>query len=154
MAGKNLEAKTKTSSSVFHVYDMEQTTTEDEILEAISKMTDKLEEIEITSLRTARSGGKNATIKASGKATEVLATLRHIKIGWISCRIARRSPNQNCTRCWKPGHKHWECKGPDRRLLCFNCAKTGHLRTECQEKPFCPICKKEGHRYNERTCTQ
>lgn len=151
-ANKDLKATMKKEVAIFHIYDMEEQTSEEDIISSLQKILPGEEEIEVTSIRAARNGGSNATVRLAERSAEKLAEHRHIRIGWISCRVARRLPNRNCTRCWSGGHKHWQCTGPDRRGACFNCGVTGHQRMNCTSKPFCPVCKKEGHRFNEKTC--
>lgn len=150
-ANKDLKATMKKEVAIFHIYDMEEKTSEKYIVSSLQKILPGEEEIEVTSIRAARNGGSNATVRLAERSAAKLAEQRHIRIGWISCRIARRLPNRNCSRCWSGGHQHWQCNGPDRRGACFNCGATGHLRMNCTSKPFCPVCNKEGPRFNEKT---
>lgn len=153
-ANKELETTIKRSTAIFHIYDMEQTVTPEEIKDAINSLpgTADTEDIEITSVRPSRSGGTNATVRVSTEVAKSIDEIKSIKIGWLRCRIARRQPNTNCTKCWRPGHKFWSCSGPDRSNLCFNCGKSGHNRADCKDAPYCPVCNTKGHRFNERSC--
>lgn len=63
-----------------------------------------------------------------------------LKIGWINCRLRKRTMVSRCYRCLDYGHQSRDCKGPDRTHLCFRCGKPGHKAKECKTDPNCMLC--------------
>lgn len=149
--GKTMNATIKSQYVSLNIYDIEAGATPEEIVEGIHKLAPGEEDIQV-STRAGRWGSVNATVKVPKATAAILETAKRIKIGWLNCRIVVRAPSSHCVRCWEQGHKSWDFKGTDRKSLCFNCGKEGHQRAKCEAEPYCPICNKEGHRFNERTC--
>ena len=73
-------------------------------------------------------------------ANELLETSR-IKVGWVNCRVRRRTIVERCFKCFGYGHQAGNCKGPDRGKNCYKCGETGHRAAACTAEPNCALCK-------------
>lgn len=76
------------------------------------------------------------------RATNKVAALGKIRVGWTSTRIELLAPRQMyCFRCLERGHVQANCKSTvDRSGLCYRCGGIGHQAKQCSNSPSCPIC--------------
>ncbi|XP_050512990.1 golgin subfamily A member 6-like protein 22 [Diabrotica virgifera virgifera] len=109
-------------------------------------------EIEVKVLRTNRYGEQVATIAVRPSIAEELRRYGSIKIGWVVCPIMERHNPVRCFKCLKFGHNTYECKEESRAACCYNCLQTGHTVASCGNKPYCSVCKEEGHRMDRMAC--
>lgn len=143
----------RTRSSLVHVKDLDQTVTKEEVMTAVTKLLEAGETAAVISLRAAYGSTQNAAVALSARAAHRLAVSGRILVGWQSCRVELRGPEQTCYRCWGAGHTSTVCKGPDRSKRCYNCGEEGHKKMECSSPAMCLDCGKGGHRTGARTCT-
>ena len=64
----------------------------------------------------------------------------HIKIGWISCRVRRKTEARRCYCCLGFGHMAADCREQDRSKSCWRCGEEGHVAGSCTAKPRCYLC--------------
>ena len=55
--------------------------------------------------------------------------------------ISYPSQPQTCRRCGDGGHVAYKCT----EVRCFNCQKSGHRITDCQEAELCKVCHDDKH---------
>ena len=58
----------------------------------------------------------------------------HIKIGWVSCRVRKKTVAEWCYCCLGFGHMATDYRGPDRSSIFWRCGKEGHAGS-CSKKP-------------------
>jgi hypothetical protein len=130
--------------SVF-IRNMEETTTKEEIIEALSKEIRWREDYQISDLRPYKSGMTTATAIISKKDAEILLKIRTIRVGIVRCTVEKRIKLNRCFKCWSYEHKAADCVGPDRSKACHKCGNDDHIRKECPNEESCPLCGREGH---------
>jgi hypothetical protein len=146
---KAMEVKVveRTRHTVLHVKGLDCLTTAEELVEALAKAGDCAStEVTVTSLRPAYGETQKATVKMLVAPAGKIIRAGRVKIGWIYCKVDRRTETPRCFRCWETGHMANNCKGPSRKDNCMNCGKEGHKIKDCKESPSCLKCGKEGHR--------
>lgn len=133
--------------AIMHIKDMDNVTTREEIVEALTKECGGEADHEVTSLRPAYQNTQAATIKTSEACANLLEKTGKVRIGLVRCRIKRREETPRCSRCWEEGHMIKNCKGQDFMKRCRKCGEEGHYAVRCKkEVPACIVCKVEGHR--------
>lgn len=149
----NAKATLLSRKKVFHLKNLDEVVTEDEVREAVAKeISVTPEAVEVRALRPAFAGRQNATLILAESIANKLRGVERIKVGWMACKIVERASNQICYKCWEPGHTKHNCTGPDRENLCLKCGQPGHKIARCTNVEFCLTCKTTGHRTNGRKC--
>lgn len=144
----------KRDDKVYNILDMDDVTTEEEVLDCLSRETGiEKKDLTLKSLRSNVRGSQTAAISVpAAKANQIDKLQGKVKIGWLRCRIKRKVQLVRCYRCLEYGHKTFECKGEDKSGNCMNCGKKGHLAKSCSEGAYCGTCKTEGHRMDSMKC--
>lgn len=93
-------------------------------------------------LRKSFAGMQVATFQVPLAESKKVLEKAKLKVGWSICHLTISQPPQTCYRCLVPGHRSYDCKGPDRSKLCRRCGVEGHLARTCQAAPRCLICPK------------
>lgn len=140
--------------TVLYIKGMDGIITEDEVKKEIdTQMGCRGDEVEVRNLRPLNFEGTQAATLLVAKATanKILAAGK-IRIGLSSCPVRERIDVQACFKCWEPGHRAAQCRGPDRAKLCRRCGEEGHTALKCDKEPHCPVCGKKGHRANTLRC--
>lgn len=137
---------------LFHLYDIDEITTKDEIKEAIQAQTGCSQGIEIKSLRPNSVGGQVATVSLDPEIAEKIRITGRIRIGWCHCKARERVTIPKCFNCLQHGHQSKTCKGPNRDTFCYNCGEEGHKAIDCKKEQFCWNCEKKGHKTGSSQC--
>ena len=69
-----------------------------------------------------------------------LESKRHLRIGWVRCRVTRRQSPTRCFRCHGFGHVAATCKEKDRSKACWKCGEEGHVAAICTKSLRCFLC--------------
>jgi hypothetical protein len=140
---ENVKVNSPRSGRAFiHVKDIDELSTEKEIIEALQKALNlkNYTELKIISIRLAFGWTQAATVMAPGDVAARMLQLGHVRIGLVQCRLRERVDVKKCYRCWMPGHLRKECQGPERKGLCTKCGEEGHQSKDCQGKAYCTVC--------------
>lgn len=137
MLGEEAIVVSKVDEELLEINDLEESTTKEEILEALEKAAGadhKISTDAVKSLRKAYGGTLTAWVKLEASmAKNILGVKGRIKIGWVNCRIKRRDQLTKCFKCWSFGHLAINCKSEvDRSTLCIKCGGKGHKIAECK----------------------
>lgn len=137
------EVKTLSTEVLLEIKDMDEVTTEKEIVEAFERHLEAAKErkVVVKSLRTAYGGTQTAVIALPADLARKAVQLDKIKIGWVRCRIREKIVATRCYRCWAFGHLARNCKGPDRSKNCHRCGEGGHIARTCTKTPNCCLCQ-------------
>jgi len=121
------------------IRDIDACTTENEVRQAIIQA--GVEGDLVIRLTNANNRGQRLAI-ATAQETEAVKLLKtgKLKVGWVICRVRRRTPLVRCFRCLDYGHHARDCKGTDRANMCYKCGQVGHLAATCNNEPHCAIC--------------
>lgn len=106
----------------------------------------------VTSVTPSYAGTSRAFIRAPSECFGQIAENNRIRIGWVSCRIRRRSMPTHCYRCWSSDHLSSQCKGPDRSKHCYKCGGPNHLKARCTAEKWCPLCETNDHCFDDGDC--
>ena len=80
---------------------------------------------------------KKTFVRLEEAPAQSLLKANHIKIGWVSCRVRRKTEINRCYRCLGFGHMAVNCREPDRSRCCWRCGEEGHAAGSCSRKPWC-----------------
>lgn len=140
--------------TAIYIMDMDPTTTEDEVKEAITRETKiKEADIHIRAIRKGRFEEQTATVEVPRKQAAQLISDRKLKVGWIDCGVKERIHVLRCYKCLENGHKTYDCTAQtDRSGECLRCGQTGHKSKGCTNKEQCTKCQIEGHRADQIKC--
>ncbi|XP_030767530.1 uncharacterized protein LOC115891240 [Sitophilus oryzae] len=147
------EGKTQKKISL-HIRGMDSQTSKEEIQIALEGYLGPLEnkDVKIGELRPNYANTQAITVNLIEEDANILEKSSYIKIGMVRCEVERRIGLKSCRRCWAYDHEVMDCKGPDRKGICFKCGKEGHNAKECSGQTYCLICEKEGHSANGSKC--
>lgn len=148
------EVKLTNNDVIVHILDIDATTTQKEIEEAIRREVGHggAPTVKIKSMRPTWTGNQVATVLVSKPVANVMIQAKTIKIGWISCRVRERVSVPRCYNCLDFGHKATECEGPNRSDTCMNCGQSGHRAKDCKNGHYCMSCKTDDHRSDTTKC--
>ena len=85
-------------------------------------------------------GTRKAFVRLEEAIALTLPKTTHIKIGWVSCRVRRKTELIRCYSCLGFGHMAANCRGPDRSRCCWRCGEEGNSAASCSRKPRCYLC--------------
>ena len=108
--------------TVLEIRDLVSCTSEDEVKQALKRDLQDYNGILRSSLTQSNARKQRMAIVTveTSAANRLMATIR-IKVGWVNCRIRRGTTITRCFKCLGFDHLSLDCKGPDRRKLCFRC---------------------------------
>lgn len=141
------------SKGTFYIRGMDCTTTKEEFMTCIGKLTNKVagKDFAIGELRPNKNNTLAVTLTCDKETAETLDKERSIRIGMVRCGIEPKVEMQRCTKCWNYDHNSRECTGVDRRGQCFKCGGDDHLARDCKGENFCQLCN-EKHKSGTREC--
>lgn len=138
--GEGVEVRALTTEVTLQCKNLDEITDESEVAEALK--TQCAVEVSTTAIRLRKGpfGTQVAMIRLPVAAADLALKVPKFKVGWSVCSLSMYQPPDSCFRCFEPGHKSWECKGPDRSNLCRRCGVAGHKARDCDKPPKCMIC--------------
>lgn len=154
--GRDPEVRTLYQETVVIIKDLDEITTQNEILEALETAFEIAKgDCRVKSLKTAYRGTQAATIGLPPNAARKLVKEGKVKIGWVVCRIREQNEPIKCYRCFNLGHRAINCKSEcDRSNCCLKCGEEGHKAKICKKQPKCLLCsEKPGSNNNHGTGT-
>ena len=87
--------------------------------------------VEVSLTKKPFRGTRKAFVKMEDARALKLLKAAHIKIGWVSCRVRRKTDVKRCYRCLGFGHMAADCRGPDRSRSCWKCGEEGYTARTC-----------------------
>ena len=101
--------------TVLEIRDLDSSTSEDEVNQALKRDLQDNNGILRSSLTQPNARKQRMAIVTveTSAANRLMATAR-IKVGWVNCRIRRRTTITRCFKCLDFDHLSLDCKGPDR----------------------------------------
>lgn len=153
LLGNEAEVISKGPQEEIEIRDLDDTTTKQDVLEALQKAAEDDNELTldvIRSLRKAYGGTQTASVTlAASMARKVLGEHGRIRIGWVNCRIRIVERPTKCFKCWHYGHLAAKCKSNvDRSNLCTSCGEVGHKAATCKKDARCALCLEKGNTKN------
>lgn len=144
--GNNLEVQTVVEKYLLDIRDMEETTDEGEITNAILRATGETgyDRIKVRNIRDFYGGTKQALVEVPRNIAVTLLRRNRVKVGLVLCRVRRKIFAKRCFRCLEQGHIVRDCRGKDRRQTCMKCGIDGHKLNGCKNDPRCLICLEAG----------
>ncbi|KAI8126689.1 putative 115 kDa protein in type-1 retrotransposable element R1DM [Lucilia cuprina] len=144
--GNDIMIRSATKTIYVDIRDMDESTEEVEIIDALKKNLDLQNEapFKILNIRESYGKTKQALVQMPVNFASRLIAERRIKIGWIRCRIRQKENPTKCFRCLDQGHLARDCTGIDRTDVCMKCCETGHKAKDCNENPRCSLCQEAG----------
>lgn len=88
----------------------------------------------MSELRPKPNNLQSFTVTIPKKKAESLVVQVQLKIGLVSCSMDKKVVVSRCYRCWEHDHRARDCKGPDRKNLCFNCGCGEHKASVCVKR--------------------
>lgn len=70
----------------------------------------------------------------------------------VNCRTEKRIDVPRCYKCWAYDHKIKDCKGPNKRALCYNCGGENHSTKEFANESSCVLCEGKQHGMGSTKC--
>lgn len=151
--GNEAAVISKTQEEDLEIKDIDETTTKEEVFDALLKAAGdncKITMETIKSLRKAYGGTQTASIRLDTTISKkIIGEKGKIKIGWVNCRIRRSEKPTKCFKCWHYGHLASKCRNQiDRANLCVKCGRPGHKIADCTHDAHCILCKVNGNKEN------
>ena len=150
--GNNCTVEELVFRVVLEIRDLDRCTSENEVNQALKRDLQGYNGIlrfSLTQPNTRKQRMAIVTVEAS--AANRLMTTAQIKVGWVNCRIRRRT---TVTRCFKRldhlDHLSLDCKDPDRSKLCFRCGGPDHKSKDCTAAPRCFLCPEQQDKADSR----
>lgn len=139
-------AMTRSQQITLEIKDIDEVTTEEEVLETLYEhiIDGSSGSITVRSLRTAYGGTQTAVVSAPINSAANLIREGRVRIGWVNCRVRRKIEIRRCYRCWQIGHTAAKCGGTDRSKVCRRCGGTEHEAKTCNRDPCCLLCQEAG----------
>jgi len=123
-AGSEVEVRALQQRALVEICDLDQWTTPDEIVAAMSTAADAVgrDVIKVVSLRKRFGGSQTALVSISLGASRGLINSGRLLVGMVCCRDRMADPKVRCFRClsW---HMAKDCGGPDRTNCCRRCGE-------------------------------
>ena len=101
--------------------------------------------VEVSLTKRPFRGIRKAFVKMEEARALKLLEATHIKIGWVSCRVRRKTEIKRCYRCLGFGHMAADCRGPDHSRSFWKCGEEGHTAGTCTRNPWCYLCTIRDH---------
>ena len=76
-------------------------------------------------------GTRKAFVRMEEARALKLLKAANIKIGWVSCRVRRKTEVKRCYRCLGFAHMAADCRGPNRSRNCWKFGEEGHTAGTC-----------------------
>lgn len=146
--GPETEVRSLTEMGTLEVKDLDEVTTTEELLEALITQFGEIgaSPSSIISIRKSYGGTQTATVKLHADKAEKLAKEGKVRVGWVICRIRRKTQPMRCFKCMEFGHIASRCTGEDCTGLCFKCGEKGHKARSCHNKWNCILCARKGEK--------
>ncbi|XP_062702807.1 uncharacterized protein LOC134285639 [Aedes albopictus] len=138
--GEGVQVRALTHEATLKVKDIDEITEVEELVTALRQQCDVQVAAAAVKLRRGPAGTQIALVQLPVADVKKSVKVGSIKVGWCVCHLTFHEPPEVCFRCLEPGHKSWDCKGPDRRKLCRRCGAEGHKAQSCTSPPICMIC--------------
>jgi hypothetical protein len=135
---RNLEPRT-----TLEIRDLDSYSTEAEVEEAVKKnLKEFTGALKVFLSKPNTREQRLAFVEIGTQEASELLKIGRVKVGWVYCRVLRRTIVTRCYACFGYGHHQAVCKGPDRKKqgLCLQCGEKGHLKKECKAEPKCFLC--------------
>lgn len=145
LLGDSAKVSVLEKRSPIEIKDLDELTTPGEVEQAIRRdLPEMTGELKVWLTEANQRGLRMAVVDLSETAASSLLKQRHIKVGWVSCRMRLRTVVQRCHRCLSYGHLARNCRGPNRAKLCGKCCKEGHVAKDCKAPMNCFLCAEKG----------
>lgn len=133
---KSANVQLLTQKEALTIRDVDETTTEAEIAEAVTTVAGQCEfPPGSIKLRGAYGGTQVATVLLPALVARKLLQSGKLRVGWVNCRVRIRDTPPRCYRCLETGHFAGDCKSEvDRSKQCFWCGQEGHKAATCAAK--------------------
>lgn len=142
--GEKAVVTTLETKCTLEIRDLDCLVDENEIQTALKQAEPDLAELKVKLTSENSRRQKAALVTINERAAKKLLDIGRIKIGWIYCRIRKRTEVERCFHCLGFGHIAATCKGPDRTKVCYRCGKLNHKAKQCSESVECVLCKDRG----------
>lgn len=140
--GSNGMCKRLAQTVGIEIRDFDETTDRQEVIEALRReIGDNPDLFEVYNIRKDLRGTASVRARICMKEATNLLKKGRIKIGWVFCRVRKRTQVIRCYRCHEFGHVRAKCEGIDRTDQCMTCGNQGHKARNCAEEPNCIVCK-------------
>ena len=93
--------------------------------------------VEVSLTKKPSRGTKKAFVKMEDARALKLLKAAHIKIGWVSCRVRRKTEVKRCYPCLRFCDIAAYCRGLDLSRSCWKCGEEGHTAGTCTRNPQC-----------------
>lgn len=139
------EVRTLVPRAQVDIRDLDAATDEEEVKAALDTFFGDVKggDYKISLSRANRWGNVMAFVEMDDHMVTDLDKAGHIKIGWVNCRVRRRTNVVRCYRCHGYGHISADCKATDRRSACWRCGQEGHKAIACTNEPKCCLCAEQ-----------
>lgn len=144
-AGPSHTVELMRAKTWIQIRDMDGDTTAEEVKAALSDLIgEEANACKVTITRPNWRKQRTAIVEVAEDSAAKLMQAGKVRIGWIVCRIYKKTMVTRCYNCLGYGHYRDQCKGPDRSGCCYRCGKSDHKAAACPNEPECVLCKEKG----------
>ena len=124
------------------ILDVDPTVEEEEVVEAVRSCIweEPSEGVEVSLTRKPFRDTRKAFVRLEEARAMTFLKATHMKVGWFSCRIRRKTELNRCYRCLSFGNMAANCWAPDRNRCCWRCDEERHAPASCSRRPWCYLC--------------
>lgn len=136
----------KTQETDLDIRDIEETSTREDVLAALDKVSPGIAKGSVRSLRKGYGGTLTAAVRLPIEiARKIMGERGRLRVGLVNCRVREVNRPPKCFKCWHFGHVSVQCKSRvDRSKCCVKCGAEGHKVAECKNEAKCLLCLERG----------
>lgn len=153
---KEISVNVKRSEKAIIISNLDESVSENELRDSLSKSLGITEEKVISFLRIRKGYRDNysAVVVLPKDLQERAIAIGTLRVGWTTAKIKAKHSPTCCRKCQRFGHGEQRCPSKEALVaaLCRRCGEPGHKAISCENDLFCYSCNVKDHRADSMAC--